>query len=73
MQDSKSALESRCSGIDKCTPRQRHVDEVIDDLFKEFGTQPIHVGSPSRRLSVSPSHFRPLPSSPTRNAKTSHV
>ena len=51
------------------TQQQRHVHEVIDNLFKEFGTQPVHVGSPSCRPSVSLSYFRPPPPLPDWNVR----
>ncbi|KAA0047418.1 flocculation protein FLO11-like [Cucumis melo var. makuwa] len=50
-----------------------HVDEVIDDLFREFGTQPTHMASPSRHPSISPSHCRPSPPSSARNTEASRV
>lgn len=59
--------------MDNHTPRQHRVDEVIDVLFKEFGTQPAYVDSPSRRLSVTPSQSRPPPPSLGWNKETSPI
>ncbi|KAA0054445.1 uncharacterized protein E5676_scaffold552G00960 [Cucumis melo var. makuwa] len=50
-----------------------HVDAVIDDLFREFGSQSSYVGSPSHCPFISPNHFRPPPPSPNQNAEASIV